>query len=166
MIPALVIIAVYILGPALVLIWAVKRYKSGVKPDLPEVVAVIVAIVLIGLLIWNYSGTVTDTDSDDSQAVVTELVSRYAFPVKARFQDRPAVDAEARGRKIVVRIYGVLESTEQEKIGDLARKLRKEIASKPIVVEFYKKEVWEENSDGSRQPLRHKEQLLRTIRAE
>lgn len=166
MIQAVFIILVYILGPAFIFTWAVRRYRSGVKPDFPEVALIIIAIVLIGLLIWNYSGTITDTDRDDAAAIVDNLTSSYHFPVKAKYQDRPAVEAIPQAREIELRIYGVLQTDEQDKIEVLARKLRKQIASKPIVLEFYKEEVWQENADGSRHPMRNQEQILRKIHIE
>lgn len=166
MLQALLIIFVYVLGPAFIFTWAVRRYRSGVKPDFPEVALIIIAVFLIGLLIWNYSGTVTDTDRDDANAIVSSLISSYQFPVKARYQDRPAVEGIPQAREIQIRIYGVEQMQEQEKIEVLARKLRKQIASKPVVLEFYKEEVWQENADGSRHPMRNQEQILRKFRIE
>ena len=49
---------------------------------------------------------------------------------------------------------------------NVLKKLRKQIASEPIVVHFMRKEVWEENADGSRQPRRDREELLRKVRVE
>lgn len=166
MLQALLIIFVYILGPAFIFTWAVRRYRSGVKPDFPEIALIIIAIILIGLLIWNYSGTITDTDRDDAAAIVENLTASYQFPVKAKYQDRAAVEGIALAREIEIRIYGVSQQTEQDKIETLVRKLRKEIASKPVVLAFFKEEVWQENADGSRHPMRNQEQILRKIRIE
>jgi hypothetical protein len=166
MFQALLIIFVYIIGPALVLTWAVRRYRSGVKPDMTEIVAIVLSVTLIGLLIWNYSGTVTDTDEDDAKAVVAELISSYPFPVQAKFENRPAVDGIPQAYNLQIRIYGVEDKREQDKIAALAKKLRKEVASKPIVLNFFREEVWEEAADGSRRPLREKEFLLRKVRIE
>jgi len=67
MIQVLLVVVIYILGPALVLTWAVRRYRSGVKPDFTEIVAVTLAVILIGLLIYSYSNISTDTDKEDVQ---------------------------------------------------------------------------------------------------
>jgi hypothetical protein len=166
MIPVLLVVVVYILGPALVLTWAVKRFRSGVKPDFTEIVAVTLAVVLIGLLIFSYSNITTDTDQEDVQKIVSTLIERYNFPVKAKYQDKPAVFGEAHARYLEVRIYGVESNEEQENIKDIAEKLRKEVASKPIVLKFFREEVWEVKPDGSRLPLRDQEFLVRQIRIE
>lgn len=166
MIQVLLVVVVYVLGPALVLTWAVKRYRSGVKPDFIEIVAVTLAMVLIGLLIYSYSNISTDTDQEDVQQIVDTLIDRYDFPVKAKYLDRPAVFGEAHARYLEVRIYGIESNEEQEKIKHIAEKLRKEVASKPIVLRFFREEVWETMPDGSRQPLRDQEFLVRQIRIE
>jgi len=162
----LLVIIVYVLGPALVLRWAIVRYRSGEKPDFTELVAVILAVVLIGLLIYSYSHIATDTDKEDVQQIVKTLTQRYAFPVRAKYLDQPAVFGEAHARYLEVRIYGVKSNEEQEKIERIAEKLRKQVASKPIVLNFYREEIWKTAPDGSRYPLREQEYLLRRIHIE
>lgn len=166
MLQVLLVVIVYALGPALVLAWAVKRYRSGVKPDFTEIVAVTLAVVLIGLLVYSYSNISTDTDKEDMQRIVDRLTEAYAFPVQAKYLDRPAVFGQAYAHYLEVRIYGVESNEEQEKIKRIAEKLRKEIASKPIVLRFFREEVWETAPDGSRRPLREQENLIRQIRIE
>ena len=167
MIPVLLVVVVYVLGPALVLTWAVKRYRSGVKPDFTEIVAVTLAVVLIGLLIYSYSSSFsTDTDQEDVQRIVQQLTERYDFPVKAKYLDQPAVFGEVHPRYLEVRIYGVETNRQQEEIKYIAEKLRKEVASKPIVLRFFREEVWETSDDGARQPLRDQEFLVQQIRIE
>jgi len=160
MIQVILVFLVYILGPALILVWAVKRYKSGVKPDFTEIVAVVLAIALIGLLSFTLMSTVTDEDRDDAQLIVQGLTERYSFPVKAKFQDIPAVFGDAKGRNIVISIYGVIDTIEQERIVAIAADLRKQMDAKPIEVKFFQEEIWEHYEDGSRRAARHKETLL------
>lgn len=160
MLQVLLIFIVYILGPALIFIWAVKRYKSGVKPDLTEVVAVVLSVALIGLLSFTMYSNVTDEDREDAERIVQSLTERYQFPVKAKYQDKPAVFGDARGRNVVISVYGIQDVLEQQKIVAIAEELRKQWNSKPIVVKFLQEEIWEQNEDGSRQAARHKETLL------
>ena len=160
MIQALVIFLFYILGPILVLVWAVKRYRSGVKPDFIEVVAVVLAVALITLIIVSNSGNITDTDQKDVDALVNELAQRYPFPVQAKYQDRPAVYGEAQRRSLDIRIYGVTDTLEQEKIVELVRKLRQQMATKTVAVKFFQAEVWEETPEGTRVPHRERETLI------
>ncbi|NOZ52888.1 MAG: hypothetical protein GXP08_07050 [Gammaproteobacteria bacterium] len=166
MVHVLLIILVYILGPALILVWAVKRYRSGVKPDVTEVVAVVLAIVLISLLIYSYSSTVTDDDRGEIQQIVDTLVERYPFPTKAKFKDQVAVFGDAEGRNLVIKVYGVIDTIEQEKIVAIVQKLRRQWDSKPIIVKFFQEEIWEQGLDGSRMPARHKEHLIHKYQAE
>ena len=160
MIQVVLVFLVYVLGPALILVWAVKRYKSGVKPDFTEVVAVVLAVVLIGLLSFTLMSTVTDEDRDDASRIVQGLTERYSFPVQAKFQDKPAVFGDAKGRNIIISVYGVIDTIEQERIVAIAGDLRKQWNSKPIEVKFFQEEIWEQNEDGSRRAVRHKETLL------
>jgi len=162
----LLVFLVYILGPVLILVWAVKRYRSGVKPDFIEVVAVVLAVALISLLIFSYSSSITDKDREEMQQIVGTLVERYPFPVKERFQDRAAVFGEADGRNLVIKVYGVIGTIEQEKVVAIVQKLRRQWDSKPIVVKFFQEEIWEQGPDGSRVPARHKEHLIHKYHAE
>ena len=166
MLQVLLVVVVYVLGPALVLTWAVKRFRSGVKPDFTEIVAVSLAVVLIGLLIFSYSNMVTDSDSGDVDKIITAMTSRYEFPLKAKYAERPAVDGIPHARYLEIRIYGVTTPQEQEKVIAIAQKLRREVASKSLVINFFEAEVWEERPDGSRLPLREQEHLLRKFRIE
>lgn len=166
MIQVTLVFLVYVLGPALIFLWAVKRYKSGVKPDFTEVVAVVLSVALIGLLSFTLLSTVTDEDRADAQRIVKSLTDRYHFPVKAKFQDVPAVFGDAEGRNIIIKIYGVTDTLEQQKIVAITEDLRRQWDSKPITLKFYQEEIWEQNKDGSRQPARHKETLLHNYHIE
>jgi hypothetical protein len=160
MIQVILIFLVYVLGPALILVWAVKRYKSGVKPDFTEVVAVVLAVALIGLLSYTLMSTVTDEDRDDAKRIVELLTERYSFPVQAKFQEKPAVFGDAKGRNIVISVYGVIDTIEQERIVAVAEDIRKQLNSKPIEVKFFQEEIWEHYADGSRRAARNKETLI------
>lgn len=164
MIQALLILLVYILGPIAILVWAVKRYKHGVKPAMQEWLVVGIAIVLMLLFAFSSNWNTTDRDEAELAQIVSELVQRYDFPLKAKFQDRPALEAYARPRRLEIHVYGVAESDEQAKVVAVLTKLRRQIASKPIVVHFMREEIWEETEDGSRQPRREREELMRKVR--
>lgn len=164
MLKIILIIVIYILGPAFVLAWVVRRYRSGIKPNFAELILVVAAIGLIGLLAWAYSGSVSDRDGAEVLDVVSTLTQRYSFPLKSRFQDRPAVDGVASARHLEIRIYGVESRDEQAKIIKILEKLRREISSKPLLVNFFKQEEWELDPDGARRPLRDEEQLLNKAR--
>jgi hypothetical protein len=166
MIPTLLVILVYIVGPISILVWAVKRYKHGIKPTFSEVVVVTLAVFLMALFAFSSTWKTSDDDDKEVAQIVQELTQRYDFPVKARFADRPAVEGIARPRRLEIHVYGVMTSEEQAKVVTVLEKLRRQIASKPIVVHFIREEVWEENPDGSRQPRRDREELMRKVRIE
>lgn len=166
MIPTLLVILVYIVGPIAILVWAIKRYRHGVKPALGEIVVVTVAVFLMALFAFTTTWNTSDNDDQEVAQVVSELTQRYDFPVKARFADRPAVEGFAKPRRLEIRVYGVITSAEQAKVVTVLEKLRKQVASKPIVVYFFREEVWEEDADGSRQPRRDREELVRQVRIE
>lgn len=163
MFQALLVILVYIVGPLAILVWAVKRFKHGIKPSFNEIVVVVAAILLMVLLAVSSTWDVSDRDAAEAELVVKELIQHYDFPVQAKFQDRPAVEAVPQPRRLELHIYGVLTREEQDKVKVAAEKLRRQISSKPMVVYFFREEVWEENPDGSRRPRRDQEELLRTV---
>lgn len=164
MLQALLVILVYVVGPIAVVVWAVKRYKHGVKPSFGEVVVVIFAILLMALFAVSTRWNTSDRDAAEAEQLVAELVTHYDFPVKFKFRDAPAVDAVAQPRRLEVYVYGVVDRVEQDKVVAVAEKLRRQIASKPVVIHFMREEVWEEGEDGSRHPRRDREELMRKAR--
>ena len=164
MVQVLLIILVYIVGPIAILTWAIKRYKHGIKPSFGETSIVIIAIALMVLFAISSTWNISDRDSGEVDQIVEELVERYDFPVKARFADTPAVVGFARPRRLEIHIYGVVERAEQEKVVEVLKKLRRQMASKPVVIHFIREEIWEEEGDGSRKPRRDREELMRKAR--
>lgn len=166
MLQALLVILVYIVGPIAILVWAVKRYQHGIKPSFGEVTVVVLAVSLMVLLAFTTTWNTSDSDRQEVAQLVKELTQRYDFPVKAKFADRPAVEGFARPRRLVIHIYGVTDRAEQDKVVAILHKLRRRLASKPIVVHFIRAEVWEVDKDGSRKPRRDREELMRKARVE
>lgn len=166
MLQIILVILVYVLGPALLLRWVVKRHKSPQQWEFTEIVAVLFAVALIGLVMYSYSGNIARDDSRELNDIISELVVRYEFPVKAKYQDKPAVFGESRAYSLQINIYGVTDAKEQVKLQKIVEKLRRQFATKPIVLNFIREEIWQENADGSRHPQREKELSLRRIRVE
>jgi len=166
MIQIVFVIIIYLLVPALLLTWVVRRYRDGIKPGFYDVAAILSAVLLVALIIYAYSGTVSIDNTAEVETIVSTLTERYDFPVKAKYMDRPAVDGLAHARHYEIRIYGVVERKQQEQVVDILKKLRRQVASKPIVANFFLEEVWQESADGSRVPNRDQEQLLRKYRLE
>lgn len=164
MIQVLLIILVYMVGPIAILAWAIKRYKHGIKPSFGETSIVVLAILLMVLFAFSSIWNLSDRDSGEVDLIVGELVQRYDFPVKAKFQDVPAVVGIARPHRLEIHVYGVLASEEQAKVVEVLKKLRRQMASKAVVVHFIREEVWEEEPDGSRKPRRDREELMRKVR--
>jgi hypothetical protein len=166
MIRALIIILVYIVGPVAVLVWAFKRYKHGIKPSFGEASIVIIAIFLMVVSAYFTTWKVIDHGNEQVAQIVSELIQSYNFPVKAKFQDRPAVDGIARPNRFVIHVYGVISRREQDKVVSVLNKLHHQLSTKPIVVYFFRAEVWVTGKDGTRHPRRDREELLRTVRVE
>lgn len=166
MIQALLVILVYVVFPIAILVWAYRRYKHGIKPHMGEYAVVSFAVAMMLLLAFSSTWDVSDQDRRDVQQIVERLTERYTFPVQAKYQSRPAVFGEAQPRRLVISIYGVTERAEQDRVLAVLRKLRREIAGKAIVVQFMREEIWEEAADGSRQPRRDREELMRKARIE
>ena len=124
------------------------------------------AVFLMALFAFSSTWNTSDDDVQEVSQIIQELTQRYDFPLKARFADRPAVEGIAKPRRLEIHVYGVTTSEEQAKVVAVLEKLRKQIASKPIVVHFIRKEIWEEGQDGSRRPRRDREELMRKVRIE
>ena len=164
MIQVLLIILVYIVGPIAILTWAVKRYKHGIKPSFGETTVVVIAILIMVLFAFSSTWNVSDRDSGEVDKIVSELTQVYEFPVKAKFQNRPAIDGYARPHRLEIHIYGLATREEQDKVVEILTRLRRQMASKPVVVHFIREEIWEEAEDGSRKPRRDREELIRKAR--
>lgn len=164
MIQVLFIILVYIVGPVAILAWAIKRYKHGIRPSFGETTVVVIAILLMVLFAFSSTWNVSDRDAGEVDRIVGELIQVYEFPVKAKYQDRPAVEGMARPHRLEVHIYGVTTREEQDKVLEIVKRLRRQLASKPVVVHFIREEVWEEAGDGTRKPRRDREELMRKAR--
>ena len=166
MIQALLVILIYFIGPITILVWAFKHHKRGVKPSLGESAVVAIAIAFMVLFAFSSNWDTSDRDRVEVEQIVDELMQRYDFPVKAKFAERPAVEGIARARRLEIHVYGVTDYAEQDKVMAVVDKLRRQIASKPVVVHFIRAEVWEEAEDGSRRPRRDREELLRKARVD
>lgn len=166
MIQVFLVILVYIVGPVAILSWAVKRYKHGIKPSFSETMVVVISILLMVFFAYSTTWNVTDRDTGEVDRIVSELTQVYEFPVKAKFQDRPAVEGFARPHRLEIHIYGVISREEQDKVMVIVKRLRREFASKPVVVHFFREEIWEEAEDGSRKPRRDREELIRKARVD
>ncbi len=166
MIQALLVILVYVVFPIAILVWAYKRYKHGIKPHMGEYAVVTFAIAMMLLLAFSSTWDVSDQDQRDVQQIVDQLVERYDFPLQAKYQQRPAVFGVAQPRRLVITIYGVTERSEQDRVLDVLRKLRRQVGGKAIVVQFMREEVWEEAADGTREPRRDREEMMRKARIE
>ncbi len=161
MIQALLVILVYVVFPIAILVWVYTRYQHGIKPHMGEYAVVVFAIAMMLLLAFSSTWDVSDQDQRDVRQIVDTLVERYDFPVQAKFQDRPAVSGVAQPRRLVVTIYGVVERSEQDRVLDVLRKLRRQEASKAIVVKFMREEIWEVADDGTRRARRDREEMMR-----
>lgn len=166
MIQVFLIILVYIAGPIAILSWAIKRYKHGIKPSFAETSVVVIAVLLMVLFALSSTWDISDRDEGEVTRIVDELTQVYTFPVKAKFQDRPAVEGFARPHRLEIHIYGVTKREDQDKIMEIVKRLRRQYASKPVVVHFIREEIWEEAEDGSRKPRRDREELMRKARVD
>ncbi len=164
MIQVLLIILVYCVGPIAILVWAFKRHKHGIKPSFGEISVVVIALALMVLFAVSSTWNISDRDSGEVDQIIAELIQRYDFPVKAKFADKPAVEGLARPRRLEIHIYGVVDVAEQDKVVEVLTKLRRQMASKSVVIHFVREEVWEQEGDGSRKPRRDREELMRKVR--
>jgi len=166
MIQVFLIILVYVAGPIAILSWAVKRYKHGIKPSFAETSVVVIAILLMAVFALSSTWDISDRDEGEISNIVNELTQIYPFPVKAKYQDRPAVEGVVRPHRLEIHIYGVTKREEQDKIMEIVKRLRRQYASKPVVVHFIRHEIWELAEDGSRKPRRDREELIRKARVD
>jgi len=166
MIRTVFILLVYIVAPALLIYWAAHRIRMRHKPTLLEIALFFVAAFLLGTLMVSLTGKMYSENDAGLGEFVTQLEKSYQFPLAAKFAEGPAVYAQGFPRFLEVRIYGVNSITEQNKVAEIGRRLHRKYAHKPILLNFLREEIWLQNADGSRIPLRDKEVSLRKIRLE
>jgi hypothetical protein len=100
----------------------------------------------------------TTTSGDDileCEAIAESVESRYSLPPSMSVPGRPAFFCDADVRSVLmrrfdhIRIYGVIDNSEQESIIQTIKKAREQLKTKPIVVDFYEKENWKTWSDST-----------------
>jgi|HubBroStandDraft_2_1064218.scaffolds.fasta_scaffold127813_1 hypothetical protein len=103
------------------------------------VLIVLFASVLVGC----------DIPSADDQAeaskIVDGMVARYHFRVMCAHENRPAVYELPHVHYSEILVFGDYSTTEQDEILKTAHVVRREVATKPVLVRFYPKENVEEN---------------------
>ena len=166
MIRSLFILLVYIVGPALIIYWAAHRVRMRHRPHFVEIAAFVVAAVLLGILMYSMTDRIYYNGDSGLNDFIAELEKKYDFPVAAKFKQGPAIYGQEFPRFLEVRIYGVTSVDEQDRVAAVARPLHRKYAHKPILLNFLREEIWMQNPDGSRIPLRDKEVSLRKIRLE
>jgi len=166
MLRTLFILLVYIVAPALLIYWATVRIRVQHRPHIAEVVMFLLAAILLGMLMYSMTDKLfVDADAGLNK-FVSELKKSYDFPVAAKSGEGPAVYGQTYPRFLDIRIYGVNSAQEQDKVAEIARQLHSQYARKPVLLQFIREEIWLQNADGSRIPLRDKEVSLRQIRLE
>ena len=166
MIRTVFILLIYIVAPAFLIYWAAYRIRMRHRPEILEIGLFVVAAGLIGVLMYSLTSKLYVEGDAGLTEFVTELKKDYDFPLKAKFTDGPAVYGKEFPRFLEVRIYGVNTVEEQDRVADIARRLHRKYAQKPVLLHFFREEIWLQNADGSRIPLRDKEVSLRQIRLE
>jgi len=166
MIRTVFILLVYIVAPALLIYWAAHRIRMRHKPALLEVALFLLSAFLLGTLMVSLTEKMYHEDDAGLSEFVSELEKSYQFPLAAKFADGPAVYGEGFPRFLEVRIYGVNSVTEQDRVAAIASNLHRKYAHKPVLLNFLREEIWLQNADGSRIPLRDKEVSLRKVRLE
>jgi hypothetical protein len=85
------------------------------------------------------------TDQAEATKVVNGIEAHYQFRVMSTRDKRPAVYELPHTRYSEVLVYGDYTKAEQDAILAVARAVRKEVATKPVVISFYPKEHVQEN---------------------
>lgn len=165
MLRVIFILGIYVLAPAALIYWAVMRMRMQHKPALPELSLVGVSALLLGMLMYLSLDQFQDSGDAGLQQVISEMQKQYDFP-RAKFSDGPAVFGHAYPHYLEIRIYGVNEFAEQQRVVEIAKPLHRRYAHKAVVLNFLREEIWRVGEDGSRVPLPNQELSLRKVRLE
>ena len=107
----------------------------------------------------------TGDDAGEAQDISTALRERYRFPVMSKIDPtRPAAGAGAGVKMTYVTVIGVVDRVDQDAVLAIVHDIRAVIATKPILVEFYREEVLTQTSAGGWH--RDEVDLLRRVRVE
>lgn len=83
----------------------------------------------------------TASDADESSGIVKAMEGRYSFRVMRRDDEGPAVYGAPHNEYSEVLVYGDYSPKEQDDICAVARAIRREVATKPIRLYFYPREL-------------------------
>ncbi len=100
----------------------------------------LLSLLLVALLFVEIDFP-TGSDAHESSGIVTAMEGRYSFRVMSTHDNRPAVYAAPHRGYSEVLVYGDYSPKEQEDICAVARDIRREVATKPIRLFFYPREL-------------------------
>jgi hypothetical protein len=90
------------------------------------------------------------SDAGEALEVSNALKERYRFPVMSKIDPtRPAAGARPGVDVTFVTVIGVVDPAEQDRVIAVLRDIRAVIATKPILVRFYREEVLTQTSPTS-----------------
>ena len=100
-------------------------------------------VVTLTLAVGALSGCVSvASDTLEAKRITEALRERYTFPVMWKLEPgTPAADARPSVFGNDVTIIGVIEPVEHDKVLAILRELRATMATKPLVVRFFREEV-------------------------
>jgi hypothetical protein len=136
---------------------------------LPTIRKVAAGLCVLAVLGYGYfylmSTTTSGGDILECNAIAKFVESSQSFPQSISVPGRPAFfcDADVRGvlmrRFDHIRIYGVVDNTEQNSVIETLKRTHEHLKTRPILVDFYEKENWKTwsspatgNSGGERGP--------------
>lgn len=124
--------------------------------------------LIIVSMLGATTGCVFDPKPDEASGLRTALVQRHTFAVRSKVvPDHPAVRSARLDNRSVISITGVTEAGEQEKVLAILRELHGSVATRPIIVRFYREEVLltgDSPTPGLPQWRREDVDLLREVR--
>lgn len=100
-------------------------------------------VVTLTLAVGALSGCVSiASDALETKRITEALTERYKFPVMSKLEpSKPAIGARPGVLGNYVTIIGVIDPVEHDKVLAILREIRATIATKPLVVRFFRDEV-------------------------
>ena len=96
---------------------------------------------LLCLLLLGCGNMPGGGDATEASSIVKAMESRYRFRVMSAIDPRPAIYHSPHRKYSEIFVYGNYSTKEQDEICAVARTVRREIASKPIRLYFYPREL-------------------------
>jgi hypothetical protein len=139
----------------------------------------LIACFVVVCLVYGYlfliTSTISSADLDECAGIVDAIEKENSIPVSISKPGGPALFCDLGVRHLSMRrfdnikIYGLREQSRQDAVIETLKRYRRQVHTKPLLVQFYEKQnwqTWSSSSTGTRGGRRGPESSIRKVSIE